>query len=285
MNTDGSSSVTPRRAASVVVVRDSPGGGVEVLLLRRAAKATFAPDRYVFPGGSVDPADQDVPPIAGRTAGGHRRGAPEVQAEEPAPVVAAVRETCEEALILLAVDGTGRAASVADARAVRADLAEGSSLAEALRRRALLLDTALLVYHDRWITPEGAPRRFDTSFYYAAAPSGQVSEHDRAEAVDSVWVRPSEVLGSAEWGARLLPPTRYHLSLCQQVNAAAVLTAARATAALEPTRARLVPDGEGGTAVIVRPGAAPVPLGSLPWREPGAGDGAQPSVDNPPRGT
>ena len=49
--------VTPRRAASVVVVRDGTDG-VEVLLLRRTSKAAFAPDRFVFPGGSVDDSDQ-----------------------------------------------------------------------------------------------------------------------------------------------------------------------------------------------------------------------------------
>lgn len=255
--------VTPRRAASVVVVRNGPQG-VEVLLLRRASKAAFAPDRYVFPGGSVDASDQRLPAIE---TGKHFAGAVDDV------VVAGVRETCEEALILLAVDGSGAPASVEDARAVRTALAGGASLAAAFEQRALRLDAASLAYHDRWITPEGAPRRFDTSFYYAAAPSGQVSEHDRGEAVDSVWVRPAEVLLSDEWAPRLLPPTRYHLSLCQKADAAAVLAEARAGASHEPTRARLVSDGAGGTAVIVRPGAAPVSLGSLPWRPPGASDG------------
>lgn len=262
---------TPRRAASVVVVRDGRQG-VEVLLLRRAAKATFAPDRYVFPGGSVDPGDQRLPAMAWPKAAGGATGA---YAEAGGRsnvvddlVVAAVRETCEEALILLAVDDRGAPASVEDARAVRAALAGGSGLAEAFERRAIRLDMASLAYHDRWITPEGAPRRFDTTFYFAAAPSGQVAEHDRGEAVDSVWVRPSQVLHSEEWIPRLLPPTRYHLSLCQEIDAAAVLAAARAGAVREPTRARLVSDGAGGTAVVVRPGAPPVPLGLLPWREP-----------------
>ena len=54
--------VTPRRAASVVVVRDGDNG-VEVLLLRRTSKAAFAPDRFVFPGGSVDASDQRLPII------------------------------------------------------------------------------------------------------------------------------------------------------------------------------------------------------------------------------
>lgn len=271
--------VTPRRAASVVVVRDGDEG-VEVLLLRRTSKAAFAPDRFVFPGGSVEDSDQRVPPIGPLQV--DERGqamAPAEMVEQVAGLVddvfvAGVRETCEEALILLALDASGAPASVDHARAVRAALASGASLAEAFDQGELCLDPASLVYHDRWITPEGAPRRFDTCFFYAAAPAGQISEHDRSEVVDSVWVRPNEVLQSEEWTPRLLPPTRHHLSLCEQyTDAAAVLTAARADAVREPARARLVSDGAGGTAVVVRPGAAPVPLGALPWRESGTSEG------------
>lgn len=265
--------VTPRRAASVVVVRDGDEG-VEVLLLRRTSKAAFAPDRFVFPGGSVDDSDQRVPLTGAPRVDEHGCAmAPAETGEHLAGVVddvfvAGVRETCEEALILLALDSSGAPASVDHARGVRAALASGASLAEAFDQSSLRLDPASLVYHDRWITPEGAPRRFDTFFYYAAAPAGQISEHDRSEAVDSVWVRPNEVLQSEEWTPRLLPPTRYHLSLCgRHPNSAAVLTAAGADAVREPVRARLVSDGAGGTAVMVRPGAAPVPLGALPWRE------------------
>lgn len=263
MNAEGEV-VTPRRAASVVVVRDG-AEGVEVLLLRRTAKAAFAPDRYVFPGGSVDAHDQRLPVIAAASTGPGGQPADEVDDV----LVAAVRETCEEALILLALDDAGAPASVDHARAVRAALASGASLSEAFEDRRLVLDPGSLVYHDRWITPAGAPRRFDTFFYYAATPQGQISEHDQGEAVDSVWVRPAEVLYSEEWTPRLLPPTRYHLSLCEQhSDVAEVLRAARADAVLEPVRARLVSDGAGGTAVVVRPGAAPVSLGSLPWQEP-----------------
>lgn len=269
--------VRPRRAASVVVVRNGDEG-VEVLLLRRTSRAAFAPDRFVFPGGGVDDSDRDLPAIGWPPVHDCGGVAPAESDKQVADVVddvfvAGVRETCEEALVLLALDNSGAPASSDHGRAVRASLASGVSLAEAFDRWMLSLDPASLVYHDRWITPEGAPRRFDTSFYYAATPPGQISEHDRGEAVDSVWVRPSEVLHSEEWAQRLLPPTRYHLSLCEQhADAAAVLAAARADAVREPVRARLVSDGAGGTAVVVRPGAAPVPLGALPWREPGGAE-------------
>jgi 8-oxo-dGTP pyrophosphatase MutT (NUDIX family) len=50
----------PRKAASVVLLRR--GGkhaqrALEVLLLKRSAEARFMPSVWVFPGGSVDPAD------------------------------------------------------------------------------------------------------------------------------------------------------------------------------------------------------------------------------------
>src|SRR6201995_3000018 len=55
---------TPRPAASVVLLRR--GGkhaqrALEVLLLKRTEKAAFMPGAWVFPGGSVDPADGEGP--------------------------------------------------------------------------------------------------------------------------------------------------------------------------------------------------------------------------------
>ena len=43
-------------AASVILIRDGVPG-LEVLMLRRTAKASFAPDAWVFPGGRIDPGD------------------------------------------------------------------------------------------------------------------------------------------------------------------------------------------------------------------------------------
>ena len=54
---------TPRDAATVMVLRSTeqppqaPGQDLQVLMLRRTAAMKFAPGAYVFPGGSVDPAD------------------------------------------------------------------------------------------------------------------------------------------------------------------------------------------------------------------------------------
>ncbi|RZJ06957.1 MAG: MBL fold metallo-hydrolase, partial [Haliea sp.] len=48
-----------RPAATVLLLRDTPRG-LEVLMTRRSATARFAPNAYVFPGGSVDAADAEA---------------------------------------------------------------------------------------------------------------------------------------------------------------------------------------------------------------------------------
>ncbi len=77
-------------AASVILLRDADPGsdasGVEVLLLRRTAKASFAADAWVFPGGRIDPED-GADPLSLETAR-----------------TAAVRETVEEAGIAVPPD-------------------------------------------------------------------------------------------------------------------------------------------------------------------------------------
>jgi 8-oxo-dGTP pyrophosphatase MutT (NUDIX family) len=59
--------VPVRDAATVVVVRDGEPG-LEVLLLRRTSAAVFAPGAHVFPGGAVDPDDDDHRATAAREA-------------------------------------------------------------------------------------------------------------------------------------------------------------------------------------------------------------------------
>src|SRR6218665_2174384 len=53
--------VATRAAATVLLLRDAPdaagAGGLEVLMTRRSAQASFAPGAYVFPGGGIDALD------------------------------------------------------------------------------------------------------------------------------------------------------------------------------------------------------------------------------------
>jgi glyoxylase-like metal-dependent hydrolase (beta-lactamase superfamily II)/8-oxo-dGTP pyrophosphatase MutT (NUDIX family) len=48
--------VATRPAATVLLLRDTPQG-IEVLMTRRSATASFAPGAYVFPGGVIDPGE------------------------------------------------------------------------------------------------------------------------------------------------------------------------------------------------------------------------------------
>ena len=94
---------TPVPAATVILLRDGDVSP-EVLLLERHAKSEFLPDLYVFPGGRVDAHDPELSyhlPAGG--TGAARRALPDTAPElAPALFVAAIRETFEEAGILLA---------------------------------------------------------------------------------------------------------------------------------------------------------------------------------------
>jgi 8-oxo-dGTP pyrophosphatase MutT (NUDIX family) len=92
--------VRPIDAAGLVLLRESQKG-LEVLLGRRHAKAGFLPDIYVFPGGRLEPGDNEGPPlglspaVAARLTRATRRP-PE------AFLRAALRETQEETGLALA---------------------------------------------------------------------------------------------------------------------------------------------------------------------------------------
>ncbi len=80
-------------AATVVLLRDAPGG-LETLMLRRNSKLAFAGGAWVFPGGRIDP--EDYP-------GGTPSTAPDAVAA--AARTAAVREAMEEAALAVDPDG------------------------------------------------------------------------------------------------------------------------------------------------------------------------------------
>ena len=99
------SPVTPRPAATCVLMRPHAGGaeGIEVFMVRRHIQSDFAPDVYVFPGGSVDAGDRLTEETPGLCA-------PVDEAAGAATLgdgfrVAALRECFEEAGVLLARHG------------------------------------------------------------------------------------------------------------------------------------------------------------------------------------
>lgn len=238
-----------RDAATVVVLRDHDRHGLQAFMLRRVQSMAFAPGAYVFPGGSVDPRDADAalgwagpPPAAWGTA---------FKADEPLArelVCAAVRETFEETLVLLAgptaetvVDDTRGDEWEADRQAL---LDRSQSFAGFLEKRGLVLRSDLLRPWTHWITPTIEPKRYDTRFFVAAIPEGQRARDVSTEADQVAWVRPEEAVERAsngEWF--MLPPTLATLSeLAEYATVADVLAAEREIVVHEPI-AEIV-DGE-----------------------------------------
>jgi 8-oxo-dGTP pyrophosphatase MutT (NUDIX family) len=213
--------VATKDAATVMLVRPAADGGTEVFMLRRSRGMAFAPGAHVFPGGSVDSGDRDQAiGWAGPSAAvfGAALGAPGDEAR--AIVSAAVRETFEEVGVLFAsADPAGPVVTPDDAwPADRAALAgHSTTLADVLGRRGLVLRADLLIPWARWITPEAEPRRYDTRFFAAALPAGQLPSVDDlsapgqgpgSEADAAAWLRPGAAIAAARGGEiTLLPPT------------------------------------------------------------------------------
>jgi 8-oxo-dGTP pyrophosphatase MutT (NUDIX family) len=162
------------RAASVFVLRDDP---LEVLLLLRNEKSSFAPSAWVFPGGAVENGESERD--------------------------AAARETFEE---------TG-----------------------------LPLDPKTLVLTSRWITPVGAPKRFDTDFYLAAIHREAEVRIDGVEIVESMWITPAEALARRD--LRLVFPTIKNLEAIVSFDSFDALIESRRGAVIEAIQPVLV-DGK-----------------------------------------
>jgi 8-oxo-dGTP pyrophosphatase MutT (NUDIX family) len=255
----GLSPAAPRDAATVILVRSGPAAegaegaegvagvaGVEVFLLQRTKALEFAPGACVFPGGSVDERDADpaiaedgwvgpAPADLGRLLG--------ISAERARTLVcAAVRETFEESGVLLA--GPSPTELVPDSAVLaeeRHRLLDGSlSLGELLNRHRLAVRADLLTPWARWITPEISPRRFDTWFFAAALPPGQLADLTAAgpgESESGTWWRPTAALEAARAGQiTLLPPTAVTLAeLAAYQDIAGILGERRVIAPLMPT--------------------------------------------------
>jgi 8-oxo-dGTP pyrophosphatase MutT (NUDIX family) len=239
--------VTPRDAATVMLLRPSAGGaaglgrGFEVYMLRRKPTMAFAPGAYVFPGGSVDQRDADeevawAGPDVSVWAG--LLGTSPSLAR--AVVCAAVRETFEESGVLLA--GAAAEKIVADTtgddwEADRQALLDRSvSLAELLARRGMILRSDLLRPWARWITPAAEPRRFDARFFAAALPAGQRTRDVGGEASAVQWISPAGAIDAGRAGEiELWLPTAMTLAeLSDYSDIAGVLAAEREIAPRRP---------------------------------------------------
>lgn len=241
--------VTPRRAATVLLLRDAEGGP-EVHMLRRSASMAFAGGAYAYPGGGVDPRDEQPVRWAGPPLEewAERLGLDD-PAQAQAVVCAAVRETFEEAGVLLA--GETEDTVVGDTtgedweRDRAALVARELSFADFLDRRGLALRSDLLGAWARWITPEFEQRRYDTWFFVAVLPAGQRTRDVSGEADRTVWTRPADAADGYDRGElTMMPPTIATLRSVQPCATAAEALAAAAARSLTPVLAQARVEGD-----------------------------------------
>lgn len=254
--------VAPRRAATVMLLRDTPAGaGPAVHMLRRRSSMAFAAGAYAYPGGGVDPRDERPVGWAGPDLGTWAAGLGVDPASAQAVVCAAVRETFEESGVLLA--GPDEASVVEDTTADdweadrRALVTRELSFADFLARRSLVLRSDLLGPWARWITPEFEERRYDTWFFVALLPAGQRTRDVSGEADRTEWLRPADAAAAYDRGElTMMPPTIATLRALAPYGTAAEALAGAPGRDMTPVLARADLDGDGGEIVLSWPGHA-----------------------------
>ena len=202
--------VQPRQASAVMLLRDidtASEPAIEVFMVRRVIQSDFAPDVYVFPGGSVSLDDR----AAEQAEGVCTPVAPGVADPEGRTMLgtgtraAAIRELFEEAGVLLAYR-VEQILAINEEDVPRFDSYRQAfhqrkgSLIEMAYAENLRLATDRLGYFTHWITPEGMPKRFDTHFFITTAPAEQQAAHDRLETSEGIWISPAEALARHERG-------------------------------------------------------------------------------------
>ena len=226
--------ITPRPAATITLVRDA-GEDFEVLMLQRNLNSGFVAGAYVFPGGAVDEADH-APELHALCEGLTDAAASQHLSLERGGLaywIASIRETFEEAGLLLACDSSGELVALDDEALVkryvehRHALNAGSeTMIGMCEKEGLRLAAGRLTYFSHWITPAGAPRRYDTRFFVAPAPARQTPLHDDQETIAHLWISPREALERHQRKELILrSPTIATLKLFARARSSAELIA------------------------------------------------------------
>jgi 8-oxo-dGTP pyrophosphatase MutT (NUDIX family) len=228
-----------------------------VLMVRRNLQSDFVGGAYVFPGGAVDPLD------GGLEAEALSQGRSDADASILLGVetgglaywVAALRETFEEAGLLLAKRPAGPPLLVGDLEEEARFVAERALVNQGKRRfldvcsdEKLQLLVGDVHYFAHWITPRGANRRYDTRFFVAAAPEGQQAAHDAGETIAEVWISPRRALEGHRRGIfELIFPTIRNLQAIGRFATSAELleAAERASRSVPTIEPRVIADGNG----------------------------------------
>lgn len=174
----------PIPAVSVLPVRDG-AHGMETFVQHRTATMDFVPGAVVFPGGRVDPGDDQLG----------------CEVDLPAERLA------QHVVAWSATDQTRFGEGAAGARTTIV-----TGLRELAEEAGIRADAAALIPWDNWITPLGHPKRFDVRYFVLPVTDPAMAARFRnttTEARFSEWTSVAELEARAENRSLLLvPPTR-----------------------------------------------------------------------------
>jgi 8-oxo-dGTP pyrophosphatase MutT (NUDIX family) len=214
-----------RQASTVILVRER-NEKIEIYLLRRSASSGFMGGLYVFPGGVVDPEDRDFKGWSpfldlGQEDIDKKLGADAFWGEDVLGFsIAAIRETLEEAGVLIAVTENKVRAEldyICEYRLSK-ELAR-SWFREKIMEKKLILALSHLNGWSHWITPKLMKKRFDTRFFMVFMPEGQSCRPDDKETEHGIWLTPQKALElNLELTVPLSPPTIVTLTELLQYN-------------------------------------------------------------------
>jgi 8-oxo-dGTP pyrophosphatase MutT (NUDIX family) len=203
--TDDDTPIIPIPAATLVLFRHRADGAPELLVVERSAKMAFAGGAIVFPGGRIDPDDHAIGELH------------DIETEEAAARIAAIRETLEESGLAIGFGDIPDADWIAEARA---RLHNREPFSAILPEGGRELDLDALIPFARWCPPFREARVFDTRFYIARAPDDAPDPIvDETENVSSFWASAGHVLEAADAGrVNIIFPTRRNLERLAQFD-------------------------------------------------------------------
>lgn len=220
-----------RQAATLIIFRQSSAEKApELLMVERAATMRFAAGAAVFPGGKVDPADDEL--------------AQSLSGQDPidaAARIAAIRETIEETGLAL---GFTRNLQSDEADQARAILQSGAGMGDVLARLDLTLDLDALTPFARW--RRESVGGFDTRFYLANIGTGAVNlTVDATENSRLFWASAADCLhGAAHGTLHIILPTLLNLERLAQFGHFEQALADAKAHPVEPISARrMIRDG------------------------------------------
>ena len=194
-------------AATLVIFREGESGDApaQLLMVRRADTMVFAAGAAVFPGGRVDADDQYLSKIF----------APDLEPEDGAARIAAIRETLEETGLTVGVKHNASPAVVGEARKA---ILTGTDFSDIVHAQGWVLQPDHLVPFARWRPAHLHERIFDTRFYIAQDHQATTEVTvEPSENSHAFWTSAQEMLDRADADeGHIIYPTRRNLERLAQ---------------------------------------------------------------------